>query len=414
MDQVGILSANRHAQGPSKRSAPSHSPGEWAARLLLAGIFLLAAGAKVSSPLVPALAIERAAIPFISESPIASVGLVAGAEVWMAGALLMPRVGRVAPLLGILVVALFTAFLLVLRSRAGSQSCGCMGSLFGGTDPSREIAAGLVRNVGMLCVLAWLAFRREPFAASGASGIGTRRVATSRPAFTIVEVMVSISVVAILVAILLPTLSRTRAQAHITRALSGLRQVHAATALYAGDHGDALPYIATPQRPWDTIYVRGIPIEGLAYFRQGGFVLSVVAPEYHDNPADLRFTDPRQEFPVGIIASRYVMTCTAFAAPAYWRGANPPDDLRLYTGSRSADIAFPSSKGLWLDYEMSLLPTLAIRRGEYGPWVIARADGSAGTERFDPSYEQPFIRSYGAAPIPGMMTTVDGLAGRDF
>ena len=103
------------------------------------------------------------------------------------------------------------------------------------------------------------------------------RSAAHRQGFTIVELMVCISIIAILVAILLPALSRVRAQAHLTQALSGIRQVHASTFLYLADEADAMPYIATPHRPWEPIVVRGVLIQGLPYFRQSNFVLSVVA-----------------------------------------------------------------------------------------------------------------------------------------
>lgn len=416
MDQVGLLAGDDRSRHPSPQAHWARRGAEWAVRLLISVIFFVAVGAKVAAPLVPTRAVEAAAIPVVSQYPMVTVAVVAGIELWLAGALLLSSSSRLVAVVGVALVGLFTAFLVMLHATEAPPACGCMGSFASGTDPEREYIAGLIRNAGMLCMLGWLAWRGSPAGMpmkSARAGV-TRRATGVRPAFTIVELMVCISIIAILVAILLPALSRVRAQAHLTQALSGIRQVHASTSLYVADESDALPYIATPHRPWEPIVVRGVLIQGLPYFRQSNFVLSVVAPMYHDNPQSLRFTDAASDFPNGVISSRYLMTCTAFAAPAYWRGADPPDDLRLFVGSRSSDVAFPSSKGLWFDAEMSLLPALAIRSGMHGPWVVGRADGSAATDRYDPGYQQPFLRSYGAVPIPGMMTTVDGMSGRDF
>jgi len=118
--------------------------------------------------------------------------------------------------------------------------------------------------------------------------------------------------------------------------------------------------------------------------------------------------------PNGVFASRFNISHTTFADSAYWRGANPPENLRVYRGTRISAAVFPSSKGLFVDHQTSLQAELASRRGALGPWVVSRVDGGAMIDPYDPAYQQPFVRPYGAYPIPGLMTTVDGLAGRDF
>jgi len=63
----------------------------------------------------------------------------------------------------------------------------------------------------------------------------------SRPrAFTLVELLVVIAVIALLAALLLPALSRARAKAGSVGCQSSLRQVGLATQLYAQDHRGAL------------------------------------------------------------------------------------------------------------------------------------------------------------------------------
>src|SRR5688572_2523888 len=61
------------------------------------------------------------------------------------------------------------------------------------------------------------------------------------PAFTLVELLVVIGVIAILIGILLPTIARARESARRTSCLSNLRQVGMAMRFYAHDNRDQVP-----------------------------------------------------------------------------------------------------------------------------------------------------------------------------
>ena len=79
---------------------------------------------------------------------------------------------------------------------------------------------------------------------AGASAAGESRVvgAVRRPrGFTLVELLVVVSIIALLIAILLPSLRRARDQAKKVQCMAGLHEIGLALVMYAGDNKQELP-----------------------------------------------------------------------------------------------------------------------------------------------------------------------------
>lgn len=61
------------------------------------------------------------------------------------------------------------------------------------------------------------------------------------PAFTLIELLVVIAILAVLVALLLPVISRAKAQGRATACLSNLRQIGVALQLYVQENDNRMP-----------------------------------------------------------------------------------------------------------------------------------------------------------------------------
>ena len=66
-----------------------------------------------------------------------------------------------------------------------------------------------------------------------------------QPGFTLIELLVVISIIALLIAILLPVLGSARRDAQLIQSLSNLRQIGTASTAYSADNRDGVPITGT-------------------------------------------------------------------------------------------------------------------------------------------------------------------------
>lgn len=170
-------------------------------------------------------------------------------------------------------------------------------------------------------------------AASGASG------------FTLIELMVSISIISLLIAVLLPALTTARAVARSATCASQLRQINIATHTYAHDHQQWLPYAYTEggsfsgnaaavAPAWYVQLAPYVQVRARDFYRLGG----PAAADLITGP--VVFSDPEDDlvFPTAIPVSYAPLSYNARYAPNEQRG-------------HLDDVVNPSTKVWVLDSE---------------------------------------------------------------
>lgn len=250
--------------------------------------------------------------------------------------------------------------------------------------------------------------------------MGSAGAARCRGAFSLMEMLVALGVVALLIGLLLPALGRAREVARASASASNLRQIAAVFELYRQRYADAYP-IGRVGVPYPvTISGEGVRQSFGNHF-DFGYVWPVlvreVAPWEEFWRTWLSPGSRRSGGPSAPMFFSYNYSHAFPARPGLWaEGAGP--DLSLLEAVRGADVVYPSSKVLAWDREMAyLLRPRWLMAGMYAnptPMLFAdshvavRRPAEAAAPRSNPLNPDPVTASQ------PLHNTPDGVAGRDY
>jgi prepilin-type N-terminal cleavage/methylation domain-containing protein len=238
-------------------------------------------------------------------------------------------------------------------------------------------------------------------------------------AFTLIETILVVALVAVLTALVAPSLAGVRDKSRQLKSLSNLRGHAQIMGAYAADYRDLFPVLSNPNATQSIVRCESARIAiPTVYFGVTGCWHVGLADQYYGGRWNSEsFLTPWT--PAEYAGSlSYELTCSALAEPEYYdaqRTRPPPSQLRPM---KQSETAFPSAKGLFV----------AVSSWEYWPspgfkqqrFHGATVDGSAlffsggdlGPQfgRGDGNYLQYTTHFPATNPL---MHTEKGLQGRD-
>ena len=235
-----------------------------------------------------------------------------------------------------------------------------------------------------------------------------------RRGLTLIETLVSIGIMGVLVALLVPGVASVRNSAIDAASQANLRTHAQIVSIYAIDHNDRAPYFADPDATFSVVRAHGRTIVFEYFGSSEIWPYALVDNYYHIGLDDGMkiFARPGPQMPV------YQYSPTMITRPQFWNDrTRSVGQLRPV---RLSEITYPSAKAVFLEWDPERgLPIWAMENMHRNErWALALVDGSA--RRFDRSaMVRPYPRgegtSHGARFNFGIvgMHTVDGILGRD-
>jgi prepilin-type N-terminal cleavage/methylation domain-containing protein len=385
---------------------------------LVGSLFLVAAVGKALAPVQFGAVIHHVEkgthMEWLPLPVMATAFVLIALEAFLGAAFLAGAAGRRLTAMTMVIAGGFTLLLVWMWQHPPEAGCGCLGLFSKSMSVSRQVTLGVVRNIGIiLCAVAvWSAVPTGTHAAREA------HARSPRGGFTLIELLVTILVIAVLVGLLLPSLSQARETSRRTVELNQSRHVAVGAVAYTGDFRETFPYFATPGDLLGPKVLHGAAVDVPYFTGQSRFYINLLYPAYVTSRAGLDQDAPGTlgipGWPSDVFRTSVQMTYTAFSRPGYWSEGHEPGDETLLQPGVWSDVVFPSEKGLLLDLRAHNRQDASGRPTALHPWAVVWADGSGKRVNCDLTVLWDTQTRPSAMFDWPVLSTRMGLAGRDF
>lgn len=236
----------------------------------------------------------------------------------------------------------------------------------------------------------------------------------ARRAFTLIEVLVTLGVIGVLIAILIPVLAGGRSTAQRTASLANLRSIGQLVHAYTEQYDETYPW-ATGGINGCGIKMQFLPVWQL--YRLWPVAMHEVMPPRELRPLTLS-PGARREGPESACGHppSYEYSQSFLARPDTWSGQSDADES-LLRGVTLGMVTHPSSKALMWDWELAYQKQEPRHIGpdldEPTPMIFADGHGAAKTpSQATAPVENPFADAF--SRTARLHNTADGVRGRDY
>lgn len=247
--------------------------------------------------------------------------------------------------LAIALISFSVAYL--LQTALGSPpDCACLGVLSQFVQVRQSLAEVLVRNAVLLALLVPSLAPSIAVINFGVRKPGVERSGLDR-AFTLVELLVVISVVAVLVALAIPTLWGGRESARRASNLSNLCQLAVGWSTYANDAGGKLPYFIDPAQGIIKVDApAGAGQLEVEFFDQSHMWPLLMAPTGHTPPFGSAALFTPWTRPETRTTTSYLSPCSFRVDPAHYDETTFQELPAQLRAIGIAEATFPAQKSL--------------------------------------------------------------------
>ncbi|MCA3004738.1 MAG: type II secretion system protein [bacterium] len=248
------------------------------------------------------------------------------------------------------------------------------------------------------------------------------RPPTSRSGLTLVELLVTIGVIGLIVALTIVGMRHVGTQSKVPSDLGKMQAIGAGFSLYNQDFQEAFPLFTTIGSFSTELRGEGLPPQKVSYFEAASTWHIVLARPYFSAPptSDIFFPSSNRVADYARRPKRttFLYPCAFIARPEFWRPETRMVDTPQLGATRTSEVAFPSAKALIVRGPVPNAPAPVLP--EFTPVLFT--DGSA---RDLPRAEHAsgYLKgcgiwwdNYGGehhGDTPPLLHTIGGVQGRD-